>query len=86
MGCENGRSSISVRSEAHLLSKHLPLLGVDLVSDQHNRDVLANARNITMPVRDALVRDARGDIEHDDCRLSLDATRQTIEVSYTSAY
>lgn len=47
-------------------------LHVDLVSAKHDRDVLANALEITMPVGDVLVGDTRSHVEHDDTTLSLD--------------
>lgn len=51
---------------------HFALLHVDLVSAKHDRDVLANALEITMPVGDVLVGDTRSHVEHDDTTLSLD--------------
>ena len=47
-------------------------LHVDLVAAKHDRDVLADTLEITVPVGHVLVRDARGDIEHDDAALALD--------------
>jgi len=48
-----------------------PLLDVDLVATQNDRDLLAHALKITMPVRHVLVRDPARDIEHDDSTLAL---------------
>lgn len=55
------------------LAPHLSLLDVNLVSDEHDGDVLADADQVAVPVGHRLVRDARGDVEHDDGALPLDA-------------
>ena len=47
-------------------------LYIDLVSAQHDGDVLAYTLQVAMPVRHVLVRDTRRNIEHDDTTLSLD--------------
>jgi hypothetical protein len=41
----------------------------------HDWNVLANTRQVTMPVGHILVGDAGGDVEHDDGALALDAAR-----------
>jgi hypothetical protein len=46
-------------------------LHIDFVAAQHNRDALAHAFEIPMPVRHVLVRDPRGHVEHDDAALAL---------------
>jgi hypothetical protein len=46
-------------------------LHIDFISAQNDRDVLANAFEVTMPVRDVLVGDTGRDIEHDDTTLPL---------------
>jgi len=63
--------------EGDLTSLHFPLLYVDLVTAEHDRDVLANTLKITVPVGHILVRDARGNIEHDDTALALDVVAIT---------
>jgi len=45
---------------------------VDLVSAEHNWDILADSDEITMPVGHVLVGDSRRDVEHDDCALAHD--------------
>lgn len=57
--------------ESNLLGFDLAILDFDLVSAKYNRNILANASEVTMPVGHVLVGDAGGDIEHDDCALSL---------------
>ena len=52
-------------------------LNVDFVSAQNNRNVLANALEVTMPIRHVLVRDTGGDVEHDNTTLSLDVVSIT---------
>ena len=52
-------------------------LHVDLVAAENNGNVLANTLKITVPVGDVLVRDAGGDVEHDDTALALDVVAIT---------
>lgn len=47
-------------------------LDVDLVSAQHDGNVLANTLKIAMPVGNVLVGDSRRDVKHDDTALTLD--------------
>lgn len=53
------------------LGLDLSVLDVDFVATQHDRDVLADAHQIPMPVGHVLVCNARRHIEHDDGALSL---------------
>ena len=73
--------------ESNLLRLDLSVLDFDFVTAQNNGNVLANASQITMPVRNILVGDARGDIEHDNGALTLDvvAISQTTELLLTSS-
>ena len=57
--------------------RRVAYLHIDLVTTQHNRDVLANTLKITMPVGHVLVGDTRGYIEHDDTALSLNVVSIT---------
>jgi len=57
--------------EGDVLRLHLTLLDVNLVSGQNNGDVFADADQVTVPVGNVFVCDARGDIEHDDGALPL---------------
>ena len=68
--------------ESHSTRLHFPLLHVNLVTTQHNRDVLAHTLEITVPVGHVLVCDTRGHIKHDDTALALDvvAIAQTTEL------
>ncbi len=52
-------------------------LHVDLVTAEHDGDVLADTLEITVPVGDVLVGDAGGDVEHDDTALALDVVTVT---------
>ena len=52
-------------------------LNVDLVSAENNRNVLADAFQITMPVGDVLVGDTGSDVEHDDTALALNIVTVT---------
>ena len=54
------------------LGLHLPVLDVDLVSGQHDGDVLADSDQVPVPVGDVLVGDSAGHVEHDDGALALD--------------
>jgi hypothetical protein len=47
-------------------------LYINLVPAQHNRNGLAHALEVAMPVGDVLIGDSRRHIEHDDPTLSLD--------------
>ena len=68
------------------LGLDLALLDIDLVAGQDNGDVLANADQVTVPVGDVLVGDARGDVEHDDTALAVDvvAIAKTTELLLSS--
>ena len=50
----------------------LAVLAVDLVTAQHDGDVLAHAHQILVPVRHGLVGDASSHVEHDDGSLATD--------------
>lgn len=58
--------------EHNQLGLDFAVLDVDLVTAQHDRNVLADAHQIAMPVWHVLVRDARRHVEHDDGTLALD--------------
>jgi len=68
------------------LGLDLALLDVDLVAGQDDGDVLANADQVTVPVGNVLVGDARGDVEHDDTALAVDvvAVTETTELLLSS--
>lgn len=72
--------------EHNQLGLDLAVLDVDLVAAQHNRNILAHAHQIAMPVRHVLVRDARRHVEHDDGALALDvvAVAQAAELLLAS--
>ena len=54
------------------LGLDLPVLDVDLVTDQDDRNVFADADQVPVPVGDVLVGDPGGDVEHHDRALALD--------------
>lgn len=58
--------------EGDLLGFDFAVFDLDLVSGQDDGDVLADAREVAVPVGDVLVGDAGGDVEHDDGALALD--------------
>ena len=59
------------------IDRSVTYLHVDLVAAEDDRDVLANALEVTVPVGDVLVRDAGGHVEHDDTTLALDVVSIT---------
>ena len=59
------------------LGLDLALLHIDLVSGEHDWDVLADADEIAVPVGDVLVGDTRGDVKHDDAALAVDVVAVT---------
>mmetsp|Transcript_69404 Transcript_69404/g.195761 ORF Transcript_69404/g.195761 Transcript_69404/m.195761 type:complete len:253 (+) Transcript_69404:244-1002(+) len=63
---------VALAVELDVFRLDLPVLHVDLVPHEDDRDVLADSHDVAMPVRDVLVGDARGDVEHDDRALALD--------------
>ena len=52
-------------------------LNVHLVTTKNNGDVLAHPLEVTMPVRDVLVRDTGGHVEHNDTTLTLNVVSIT---------
>jgi len=58
--------------ESNLLRLHLSILDVDLVADEDDRNIVADADEISVPVRDVLVGDSGCDVKHDDGAFSLD--------------
>jgi len=65
----------------------LTILDIDLVTAEHDGDLLANTDKITVPVGDVLVCHTRGNIEHDDGALTLDvvAITETTETLLTGS-
>ena len=66
--------------ESDLLGLNLSVLHVNLVSDENNGNVLANADEILVPLGDILVGDARAHIEHDDGAVSTDAMKLCVNL------
>lgn len=68
--------------ESDGLGLDLALLHVDLVAAEDDRNLLADADQVTVPVGNVLVGDARGDIKHDDTALAVDVVpiTQTAEL------
>jgi len=63
--------------ESNLLGLHLSILDINLVTAKNNRDVFANANNVSVPVGDVLVGHTRSNVEHDDGSISLDVVTVT---------
>jgi hypothetical protein len=63
---------ISLSVELDLTSLPLPVLHVDLVSDEDDRDVLANTHDILVPLRHVTVCDSGRYVEHNNCALAHD--------------
>ena len=59
------------------LGLNLSVLDVDLVSSEDDRDIFADANEISVPVRDVLVGDAWRHVEHDNGTLALDVVAVT---------
>lgn len=72
--------------ESDSLGLDLALLDVDLVTAENNGDVLADTNQVTVPVGNVLVGDARGNVEHDDAALAVDVVTvtETTELLLTS--
>ena len=70
--------------EGNLLGLDLPVLDVDLVANEHNRNVFADSDQVFVPLGYVLVGDAGADIEHDDSAVAADAT-QSITCKLTSS-
>merc|ERR1719399_2458335 len=58
--------------EDDVLGLHLPVLGVNLVAAQHDRDVLAHPSQVAVPHGDGLVGQPGGNVEHDDRAVGVD--------------
>lgn len=56
--------------ESDLLGLDLSVLHIDLVSNQDNRDVLADSHEVLVPLGDILVGDTGANVEHDDSAMS----------------
>jgi len=72
--------------ELDLLRFHLAVLHVNLVSNQDDRDVLANTDDVSVPIGNILVRDPGSHVKHDDGALPLNvvAIPKTTELLLTS--
>merc|ERR1712134_80684 len=56
--------------EGDLLGLDFAIFDIDLVSDQTDRDDIADSGQILVPFRHVLIGDSRGDIKHDDSALT----------------
>lgn len=59
--------------ESDLSGLDLSVLGVDLVTDENDGDVLADTGQILVPLGNVLIGDSCGDIEHHDGSVGTDA-------------
>nr|GMD83812.1 hypothetical protein BC936DRAFT_141695 [Ipomoea batatas]GME02283.1 hypothetical protein BC936DRAFT_141695 [Ipomoea batatas] len=58
--------------KGNLLSLHLPVLHINLVSAKNNWNVLTHTNQITVPCGHILVCQSGSHIKHDNCTLSMD--------------
>jgi hypothetical protein len=63
---------ILLSMESDSLSLNLSFLNVNLVAGEDDRDILADTDQVTVPVGDVLVGNARSNIKHDDTTLAVD--------------
>lgn len=68
---------VALSVEGDLAGLDLPVLLVDLVSDQDDGDVVADPGEILVPLGDVLVGDSGGDVEHHDGRMGPDVVSFT---------
>ena len=70
---QQGRTDLQVLLPVkdNRLGLDLPVLDVDLVAAEHDRDVLAHAHQVAVPVGHVLVRGPRRDVKHQDRTLAL---------------
>merc|ERR1719446_154129 len=68
---------VSFPVKLDILGLDLPVLHINLVAYKNDGYVLANSYNVAMPVRDVLIRDTRGHVEHDDGTLALNVVPVT---------
>ena len=73
--------------EGDLLRLHFPVLHVDFITNQDNRDVLAHACQIFVPLGHVRVGDAGADVEHNDTAVAADvvAVAETTEFFLTGS-
>lgn len=57
---------IALAVESDLAGLHFSVLLVHLVAHQHDRDVVADAGEVLVPLGHVLVGDAGSDVEHED--------------------
>jgi len=57
--------------EGDLLGLDLSILDIDFVTAENDWDVFTHSDDISVPVGNVLVGHTRSNIEHDDCRISL---------------
>mmetsp|Transcript_21868 Transcript_21868/g.55963 ORF Transcript_21868/g.55963 Transcript_21868/m.55963 type:complete len:237 (+) Transcript_21868:203-913(+) len=68
---------VALPVELNVLRLNLPVLDIDLVAHEHDWNVLAHPHNVSVPIRNVLVGDARRHIEHNDGTLTLDVVAIT---------
>lgn len=71
--------------ESDLLGLDLAIFHIDLVADEADGDIIADAHQILVPLGHVLIGDSRGDIEHYDATLASNvvAVTQTTELLLT---
>ena len=68
--------------EGDSLRLDLALLDINLATAEDDGDILTNTDEVTVPIRDVLVRDTRSHIEHDDAAFPVDV----VSISETSEF
>ena len=58
--------------EGDRLCFHFTLLDIDLVTTEHDRDVLTDTDKVPMPVWNVLICDSASNVEHDDTAMTVD--------------
>ena len=72
---QNKDLQVLLAVEDNGLGLDLPVLDVDLVAGEDDGNVLTDADEVTVPIRNVLVGDTRSDIKHNDGALALDGDR-----------
>ena len=67
------KGSLSVEGDLSCLD--LSVLRIDFVTNKDDRDIFTDSSQILVPLRNVLVSDSSGDIEHHDSSVSTNAIR-----------
>lgn len=70
--------------EGNVLGLYLPVLDIDLVTTDYNRDVFTDSHYVSVPVRNILVGETTGYVEHDNGALTLNTEGISLLVLWTT--